>query len=602
MVMLILGLDLAGRMFTSLALIRDFELISDFAGSDKSDFNQLRQLIQEICHIRAGQFGFDRVSAVLKRGEFIRAKLSIDTFYQLYTGTDRVKVRQAKILNGLLNIILSSNPEQCRQGIWELLITFDEILLSGYMQLYWKFPSDFEKYQQLLEMRKSYWQKNLALEKGWFYPTSGKSPITVADEELLLNYHKGREAKLFSGLWRIVGYSVGIRTKWVLNITLAFTAFGGFGLFILLIKLNLLGAVDLTVPSYAHSSSSFYLLLYSPLLLSTIGASWIFGWQLFMNPVTRFGISNEISFIVKLGLALFIICIVLVLPFVAWSDNSYATARLSSVAFLDTSSRGMTQLNREGGLEKIDFETLRVQAISEHFGPEAWMLATSSNDRFAAVWLNSQIKIWDWNSQKEFASLPYNEKDEVILSAAFSPDSSFLMIIGFSKNTSNSISPLDFVIRTWSLKDFTLTVILRESTETVNKYAAGFNPNGTILAFGGFHRDLILWNSTSYKEIGHLKQPIQELVQQSVEVVDSDFDISKAVTSLAFSQDSKIVAAGTYDGYIYIWDVATTKLLRVLVGHYGRINSLRFDPQTQSLISTSSDLTMKFWRLDNTND
>ena len=69
---------------------------------------------------------------------------------------------------------------------------------------------------------------------------------------------------------------------------------------------------------------------------------------------------------------------------------------------------------------------------------------------------------------------------------------------------------------------------------------------------------------------------------------------SDDVYSLAFSPDGKIIASGSYDNTIRLWDVASGKCLRELRDYWG-IRSVAFSPDGKILASGSYDKTIRLW-------
>ncbi len=66
------------------------------------------------------------------------------------------------------------------------------------------------------------------------------------------------------------------------------------------------------------------------------------------------------------------------------------------------------------------------------------------------------------------------------------------------------------------------------------------------------------------------------------------------VRALALSPNSQVLASGSDDGTIKLWNPATGVLLRTLAGDSGTIKSIIFAPDGQTLISRSSN-NIKFW-------
>ena len=65
------------------------------------------------------------------------------------------------------------------------------------------------------------------------------------------------------------------------------------------------------------------------------------------------------------------------------------------------------------------------------------------------------------------------------------------------------------------------------------------------------------------------------------------------VLTLAASPDQKLIASGSYDQTIRIWDTRSWKCLKVLKGHGGGIKGLAFTRDGSTLLSTASDNTTR---------
>ncbi len=113
-----------------------------------------------------------------------------------------------------------------------------------------------------------------------------------------------------------------------------------------------------------------------------------------------------------------------------------------------------------------------------------------------------------------------------------------------------------------------------------------WNSNSTMLATSLFRKPIIrLWNIDTqpvcYSLPGH----------------------TGPTHSISLSHDDSILASGSYDKTIRLWDIQTRQPIgSPLIGHYQKVYSVNWGPKNRMLASGSKDKTVRIWNIQNEND
>ncbi|NEO29627.1 MAG: hypothetical protein F6K36_04085 [Symploca sp. SIO3C6] len=335
---------------------------------------------------------------------------------------------------------------------------------------------------------------------------------------------------------------------------------------------------------------------------------------------------------------------------VAFSPDGYTLASGS-----EDQTIKLWNLNTAQCYQTLQGHTNWVRSVA--FSPDGYILASGSGDH--------TVKLWGLSNCKCYKTIQgYTNR---IWSVAFSPDGKTLV----SGND-------DYTVKVWDINSGQCRQVLQGHTNNWVGSVA-FSPDGDTLASGSSDQTVRLWNMSTgkcYQTLqGHRSRvwsvafapqhhalstaiPVcvskvseQELVMDHADVegltvgeqeptkikqnrqlrsLDSYilasgsgdhtvklWDLSSGqcfqslqghanwVCSVAFaplksknSPNSTILASGSYDHTVRLWDISTAKCLQVLQGHTNWVWTVAFSPDGHTLASGSGDHTVKLWDLN----
>lgn len=204
-------------------------------------------------------------------------------------------------------------------------------------------------------------------------------------------------------------------------------------------------------------------------------------------------------------------------------------------------------------------------AFQGHRGRIPCLAASPREPWIASGGFDTDVRLWNLQTGRCLAVLPGHT--EVVIALAVSPDSCLL-----------ASGSGDTTIKLWDVRNLEKPQEIAVFRQGTPVHGLDFSPDGRWLASSGY-QDVRLWQLSDLRRAAILKGHTHQ------------------IRCVRFSPDSALLASGSSDHTIRIWDVERQKESQeiALEGHAGIVHSLDFSPDGQLLASGSWDHTIKLW-------
>lgn len=202
------------------------------------------------------------------------------------------------------------------------------------------------------------------------------------------------------------------------------------------------------------------------------------------------------------------------------------------------------------------------------FGPNNVYAAWSPDGLYLAVygWIDGTIRITEGATGKLVNTLKAHK--EMVYSVQWSQDGTRLSSVGW-----------DGKLRLWNTLNWQEQAVVDVLTHGM-VIRAEWSPDASHLSwFGFFEREIWIWDATTEKVERKLANPV-------------------GVSAVAWSPDSKTIAAASRDGKLRLWDVATGKLVKTLSDKYHE-DKIAWSPDGKHLATVASQgMIITLWDME----
>lgn len=279
------------------------------------------------------------------------------------------------------------------------------------------------------------------------------------------------------------------------------------------------------------------------------------------------------------------------------------TGEVISVTY-SADGKEIISASRDGTIRIWDPHAIEVGGILQGHSTYVYSVAFHPDgERIASAGWDGTVRLWDATTGRQRAVLEHG-KDTLVSSVAFDPAGRYLA----SRDRES--------IRLWEVDSYKEIHRWPVAADSWRDTRLAFSPDGRLLACGSYGGIIRLWNVNSHAEVAALPSGgeirdlafspdgrwlaesgdrttrIWDLSSRSiVKVLDGHSD---CVYCVAYSRDGLLLATGSTDGTVRLWDTTSWELISVLK-HGPKVYGVAFSKDGSRLACACSDNSIRFW-------
>ena len=210
--------------------------------------------------------------------------------------------------------------------------------------------------------------------------------------------------------------------------------------------------------------------------------------------------------------------------------------------------------------------------LTGHKGRVTHLVFSRDGQTLASGSEDGFVVLWDVRNPAAPVRLdhPMGKEGSRVRSFALSPDGKILVI------STSSGTPPPMHIAIWNVADPAAPALLSEPPPVMGgfvvMYDLAFSPDGRVLAIGSEDRTVSLWDMTDPAHPAQLSPPLQ--------------GHKSAVRKVVFSSDGRVLASGEADGTVILWNMNDPKAparLATINEHNAVVSTLALSPDGRTL-------------------